>query len=110
MFFKKKKLTESDFQAVKDSASKRPIEIHSVNPINAATGSPAEGKPDYYRIAFSVTDPPGPYSLQFLEALPEFSPAIEKLEPLGKATYYESRDEARVRVIETEEGDLILPR
>ena len=86
------------------SLTPRQVEVHSV------TAIPSAGSPDYFRVAFFPTDPPGPYSLQFLEVATGQDAILGKLTPGTAARYYESRDEARTRVLETVDGELVLPR
>lgn len=100
--FRSKKPTIQQVRTKIDQCSKRNIEFHSINKIGV------EGSSGFrYRVAFSVTDPPGPYSLQFLEVSKDYENVLKDLKPEMKAVYYESRDEARMRVIETEQGDLL---
>ncbi len=86
----------------------RSVEIHSITPQPA--DRPEGRTPDFLRVAFVFLDPPGPYSLQFYEAATGQDAVVGKLPPGTKARYYESRDEAHTRLIETEEGEPVWPR
>ena len=91
-------------EQLRQSAHPRSIEIHSVTP--QPEGSPAP----FYRVAFTFLDPPGPYSIQFFEAVPDSAEAAGGLPSGAKARYFESHDGARTRVIETEDGKVWWPR
>lgn len=91
-------------ERARESLKPRSIEIHSVTP------RPSAAEPRFYRVAFIFLDPPGPYSLQFYEAAAGDNPSLERFVPGYKARYYESRDEALVRVMETEDGAILWPR
>ncbi|MGF1571527.1 MAG: hypothetical protein ACFCU1_00475 [Sumerlaeia bacterium] len=82
--------------------SARPIRIHSVTVLEQAN---LPQKNQKSRIAFEVTDPPGPYSMQFLTVLGG-SELKEKLPVDATATYFESRDGATFRAIKSAEGVL----
>lgn len=89
--------------ALRKAEKPRAIEIHSVTPV-------PRDKPEFVRVAFIFTDPPGPYSLQFYEAATGQDAVVAKLPSHAKARYFESRDEARTRVIETEDGEGLWPK
>ncbi|MDK2971654.1 MAG: hypothetical protein PWP23_1409 [Candidatus Sumerlaeota bacterium] len=89
--------------AARQALHPRAIEIHSVTPV------PAEN-PRFHRVAFTFKDPPGPYSLQFYEAASGQDALLARLGPGTAAAYYESRDEARMRLIETTAGEPLWPR
>jgi hypothetical protein len=90
-------------EAARAGLRPRAIEIHSVTPV------PAD-RPRFHRVAFVMKDPPGPYSLQFYEAAAGQPAALAPLAPGAAARYFESRDEARTRWIETDTGGVVLPR
>lgn len=92
--------------ALRKSAAPRLIEIHSVTP----QPDGGEGPASFYRVAFTFLDPPGPYSIQFFESTPGSAGLVGSLAPGVKARYFESRDGARTRVIETEDGVVWWPR
>ncbi|MCB2155124.1 hypothetical protein KQI84_09575 [bacterium] len=90
---------------LRKSAKPRSIEIHSLTPQPDGAGIPAP----YYRVAFTFLDPPGPYSIQFFESEPDSPDLAKSLAPGVKARYFESRDGAQTRVIETEDGKVWWP-
>lgn len=82
--------------------STRPIRIHSVTLL---TNQEKPGAPVKSRIAFEVTNPPGPYSMQFLTVLGGAD--IQAAFPVNAiATYFESRNGAALRAIKSAEGVL----
>lgn len=86
------------------SGEPRRIRVHSV------AKHPADApRPDYLRVAFEFLDPPGPWTMQFFEAEPSPEAAAE-LSPGAAATFYESEDGARTRILVTESGARLLPR
>lgn len=82
--------------------SVRPIRIHSVTLLSDTEKPSAAPK---VRIAFEITNPPGPYSMQFLTVA-----GGEELKiafPVdATATYVESRDGATLRAIRSLQGVL----
>ena len=75
--------------------SQRPIRVHSLTPLN---------EPNFFRLAFEVTTPPGPYSLQFL-LLRSSLPLAEVFTPGTETVYVESRNGARTRGVKLPTGE-----
>lgn len=94
-------------EALRDVDKPRSIRIHSISdqPEERTPGQAAR----WHRVAFEFLDPPGPWSMQFYEAA-SGQDALDGLEPGVEARYFESRDGARLRLIETTDGEAIWPR
>ena len=83
----------------------RMVRVHSVS-----AQPPEADPPHFYRLAFEFTDPPGPYSMQFIEFGPESADALLSLKPDAEIEYLESRDGARSRAIRLTDGSAVWPR
>lgn len=90
-------------EQLRHTAKPRVVRIHSLNP-----QPPGAERPDFVRVAFEFTDPPGPYSMQFYEA-PPGQASLDALSPGAEAHYYESLDGARTRLLETTDGEPVWP-
>jgi hypothetical protein len=90
--------------ALQKKGAPRRIRIHSQHP-----QPPDAPRPEYVRIAFEFLDPPGPWSMQFYEAVPEAA-VLGELAPGASAQFYESEDGARTRLLVTEGGKPLWPR
>ena len=83
-------------------AAARRIRVHSVQAADGACG------PD--RVAFEFIDPPGPWSMQFYEAMAGQKDILAELIPGASAHFFESNDGAQTRVLRTAEGKILWPR
>lgn len=82
----------------------RSIRIHSVTP--QPDGAP---NAQYLRVAFEFLDPPGPWSMQFYNARADQPDISNTLNPGANAKFYESDDQARTRVLATDDGRALWP-
>lgn len=83
----------------------RRVRVHSI-----AFHPPESTSPQYVRVAFEFLDPPGPWTMQFYEAAGDQPDVLTDLAPDAKATFFESDDGARTRVLRTESGKVLWPR
>lgn len=88
-----------------ETTTPRVVRIHRVDP-----EPPGADPPQFVRIAYEFTDPPGPFSLQFFEADPASNATALALKPDDQVAYYESTDEARTRAFKLDSGEIIWTR
>lgn len=87
------------------SGAPRRIRIHSVR-----SAPPEGGKTEFLRVAFEFIDPPGPWSMQFYEAVANQAEISGQLVPDAEAIFFESEDGARSRLLATKDRQPLWPR
>lgn len=98
-------LAPRDPRAALARAAARRVRIHSL-----ACEPRDSDHPEFYRLAFEFTDPPGPYSMQFIEFAAEHADDLRALKPDSAIDYLETRDGARARAIRLPDSRLLLAR
>jgi hypothetical protein len=86
-------------------AKPRVVRVHRVD-----AQPPGAEPPAFARVAFEFLDPPGPFSMQFLEVAPEQAARALALQPDDRVEYLESLDGARARALRLPGGEVLWPR